>query len=112
MKNTIKANNEIPNHNLEINKMLTLSTCHITEETNNRMLDLSPEEILDLFPIIVYPKDGYGYFVVVPFENEENSRRVPQDLKDIIKFAKANSCEWVMLDSDGLANEYLPSYNW
>ncbi|WP_213428280.1 MULTISPECIES: hypothetical protein [Paenibacillus] len=50
--------------------MLTLSTAHITEEISGMLSD-------DALPLIVYPKDEYGFFMLVPEEGPGQRKRYP-----------------------------------
>ena len=99
---------------MEISKMLTVSTAHITEGT----AELLDNDRLD---IIVYPKDEYGWFIT--FEeniancynsdkNKSNYSYVPKDLLKLLMFAKDLGCDWLCLDRDGDILDYLDTYDW
>lgn len=95
------------NFGVEINKMLTLSTCHITEETANR-LSKDPDD--NNLGLCVYPKAGYGYYIAVTDDiTEEN---LPDDLKRVIRFAAFMDCQTLCLDCDGSVCDFLPTYDW
>lgn len=93
---------------LEIQKMIILSTAHITEQTA-KLLDKEPEE--NSMTISVYKKSEYGWFL--PIENiSYDTAAVPEDLKKVIAFAKDHGCSWLCLDCDGPILEYLDTYKW
>lgn len=86
----------------EIERLLVLSTTHITEHTCNTCLRAQN----DSTP--VYEKGGYGWFVYVDAWFPDT----PEDLNRTMTFAREKGCEWVMFDSDGPTIEQLPSYDW
>lgn len=97
----------IKENKLEISTMLTVSTCHITEETCNRLA--YSEEI----PLCVYPKD-YGFFIFVDSScfGIESFQELPKDLTILLQLAAKKGCTWLCLDSDGQEIAELPVYNW
>ena len=84
---------------LEIEKMLVLSTSHITGEAA-------------LTRAITYPKSEYGWFVYVPGDLNLRGDGHPKCLHDCMNFALKHDCHWIMFDCDGLTVEELPSYDW
>lgn len=102
------------NDELEIRKVLGLSTAHVTEETCN-LLGREPEE--NNLCLSVYPFE-YGFFVFVGGLKIEDDKIVndgfpmdlPKDLEGCIKLALKNGCEWLQLDSDASETELLPTY--
>ena len=102
---------------MEITKMLTLSTCHIKEETAMLLNDacIYKKE----FSLVLYPKrwisDYYGWFIYIPEELEadpETYEDVPKDLMQCLLFAKHVGCELLCLDGDREVLSYLDKYNW
>lgn len=89
------------NSDLEISKVLIISTAHITQKT---------AEIISQLPLVIYEKDHYGYWILVPEDCEENS--YPMDLQKCLKFARENNCQWLCLDRDGYEVNGLRKYNW
>ena len=92
---------------LEISKMLTLSTAHITKDTNRL---LANEPYADGIQLSVFTKADFGYFIYVN-DNLEN-RNIPGDLKVCLELAKENGCKWLCLDCDGDTVEGLEEYDW
>lgn len=91
---------------MEISKMLTVSTAHITQTT---------AEILDdgVRDLIVYKKDEYGWFIVVPESDViVHLWTVLPNLMTLLAFAKDLGCDWLCLDRDGEVLEYIKSYEW
>lgn len=103
---------------IDITKMLTLSTAHITKETADKLnIDCKPALPEEYFKhgfcfnlgISVYPKDEYGWFLWVPFSAIE---KLPSDLEQCVRLAHRNGCVWLCLDSDGLIDPSLKTYEW
>ena len=107
---------------LEITKMLTISTGHVTQQTLN-MLKREGEE--NNFCLCVYPKDKFGYFIYLtpisrnntPGENScrmsaflDQSKNIPEDLKNVLQFCCDAECGILCLDNDGEQIPYLPWY--
>lgn len=93
---------------MEISKMWTLSTAHITSETNDLLKKWAYPS--GKGPITVYVKDG-GYFIRVPDDFEFENMELPEDLEEIIAFA-INCFEWICLDCDGPIDARFPTYEW
>lgn len=93
---------------MEIDKMLTLSTGHITEESAI-LLDRLADGITDNGPI-TYKKKDYGWFVHIYDILEEFD--IPEDLKKVIEFARRHNCSWLCLDCNGNRVDFLPVYDW
>lgn len=87
--------------NLEITKMLTISTAHISEETNQLLLD---EEV----DVTCFGLDEYGW-LILSYGPEEN---LPEDLAACLKFADDHGCAWLRLDSDGMIVDGLEVFDW
>ena len=81
---------------LEIRSFLTLSTAHITRETSDLLTEKG------------YSYGEYGHFIWAggPQAN------VSGDLLDVINYARANWCAYVLLDRDGDTIDELPTYEW
>ncbi|HDX9674129.1 TPA: hypothetical protein ROY08_001386 [Bacillus cereus] len=90
---------------LPITKVLELSTHHISE-VSACLLNTSM-----ISGIIVYHKEKYGWFIYVSSEEEENEQ-IPDDLNEILKFARSNDCLWIMLDRDYDTINELPTFEW
>lgn len=96
---------------MEINRMLTLSTAHIKESTNN-WLENEPQY---LSPLVAYKKDEYSWFIYMSSEIialTEECEQLPDDLAAILNLARENNCDWMCLDCDGEILEGLPVYDW
>lgn len=90
---------------MEISKMLTISTAHITKETAEW---LDEKDIL-----IVYKKSDYGWFILVSdWDDVVETEEIPEDLRKILRFADDLDCRWLCLDCDGDILSYLDVYNW
>lgn len=92
---------------MEISKMLTISTAHITMETAR---ELNIESNTNNMQLSVYKKSDYGWFIYV--NDDLDNRTIPDDLLKCLEFAKDLGCEWLCLDCDGEVLEYLYTYEW
>lgn len=106
---------------LEIAKLLTLSTAHITPETAKRLeafcnpgLRHTRDACLWLDGIVVYEKSEYGWFIYCgdAKDDPEKFDALPADLAYLIDFALTNDCLWLCLDRDGDVVDDLVSYDW
>lgn len=100
---------------LEISKMLTLSTAHITKETAEKLENRLPH--FDSFwsaadHIAVYDKDDYGWWILVSELNYAELSQLPVDLAACCRLAMRNGCDWLCLDCDGPIEDCLPTYEW
>ena len=95
---------------MDITKMLTISTGHIKESTY-KLLENFDNNLFD-FPAF-WPKEDYGWFIyvgnILPIESYCDT---PDDLKDCMRKAWENDCEWLCLDCDAMVYEGLPTYDW
>lgn len=93
---------------MEICKMLTLSTIHVSPET---MLFL--EEAVESGEVTCYEKEGYGFWIFTHnyYDNIDAFRKnVPEDLFLLMGLASAHGCDWLCLDEDGPIEEFLATY--
>ena len=97
---------------VEIEKMITMSTAHITIDTNNMLIRASNPSCT--YGLTVYLKDDYGFFVFVPDEEQfyTEGPNIPEDLKQCLMTAKKHDCRWLCLDADGSEVEGLVVYEW
>jgi len=87
---------------LEIYKMLTLSTAHINSTT---------AELLDqLQSPVVYNKSEYGWFIYLNYLKDDTN--IPNDLAQVIQFAKDRGIALLCLDCDAETVDGLPTYEY
>lgn len=85
-----------------VERMLVLSTAHLTEDTCNRWLS---EEAGP-----AYPKGEFGWFVYAHWS--ETVQPMPAELAACLAYAVAKGCEWVMFDCDASSVEGLQLFDW
>lgn len=95
-------------NNLEITKMLTISTTHLTEDDAVYLVRACNWD--DINELVVYEKGDYGWFVYIP--NDLNEYNLSENLKYILAFAKNNECDWICFDEDGCVVKELNTYDW
>ena len=106
---------------MEIAKMLTISTAHITKETADK-LNYEYEDVTeeDYYQnsfcfntgITIYLKDVFGWFICIPDATILDESAIPDDLRDCLSFALKNGCDWLCLDCDGETVDELPTFEW
>ena len=93
---------------MEIARMWTLSTAHISRETDKWLIGQVKEPTEGL---CVYKKTG-GYFVYVPDDFDYEEMNLPEDIETIIAFAIGCGVHWICLDSDGPIENGFKTYEW
>lgn len=99
---------------LEVSKMLTVSTAHVTESTFEALMSDSTQNEIGL-PI--YSKstpdngENFGLYVYIT-EDCLDWDHMPGDLKPLIKLSQKTGCSVLCLDSDGPEVKGLPVYDW
>ena len=91
---------------MEIARMWTLSTAHISRETDKWLIGQVKEPTEGL---CVYKKTG-GYFVYVPDDFDYEEMNLPEDIETIIAFAIRSGVDWICLDSDGPIENGFKTY--
>lgn len=96
---------------MEISKMWTLSTAHITKKTNDLLTEWAYPSTEG--PFVIYKMSG-GYLIYVPymFEFREDEREIPEDLETLISIAIGRNLNWIYLDCDGETVNCLKTYEW
>ena len=95
---------------LEIDKMLTISSRHVSADTKDLLDQAADDNEEDPMPS-VYEKQGYGWFVACNPDNKEIWDNCPADLVQCMKLARDNGCFWLCLDADGPRVETLEFFN-
>lgn len=93
----------------EMDKMMTLSTAHISGATAT-LLQKEPEE--NNLCLSVYPKENYGWFLYIGGVPDDQIKKLPDDLRTLCQYAKANDCFVLCLDCDGPILTSLTTYEW
>ena len=95
---------------MEIAKMLTLSTAHISDESAV-MLERECDE--DNLGLSVYHKAEYGFWIYcspIMEDDFNNGEHIPEDVWNCMKLAHENDCTWLCLDCDGEIIDELPIF--
>lgn len=95
---------------LEIDKMLTISSLHVSADTKDLLDQAADDNEEDPMPS-VYEKQGYGWFVACNPDNKEIWDNCPADLVQCMKLARDNGCFWLCLDADGPRVETLEFFD-
>lgn len=85
---------------------LDLSTCHVSEETMHS-LDVAACSGLTIAPY------EYGAFVSVPSESSDiDDMDCPNDLKQVLRYARSEGCDVVRFDQAAGILADLPYFDW
>jgi hypothetical protein len=87
----------------QMEKMMVLSTAHVTHETRVRL----DNENFD--GLVAYDKAEFGWWIAI-VEDELDPTQLPDDLRQVLIYAKKFGCAWVMLDCDADTIDDLPTY--
>lgn len=91
--------------------MLSLSTAHVSLQTAEWLDNRSDIEHYAEDSVVVFPKSEYGFFVAV-HDDEDNLQNIPEDLLELLTFAKKEGFDWIMLDRDYDIVHGLPVFDW
>lgn len=105
---------------LEITKMLTLSTAHISQDTAAK---LEQESDTNAMGLTVYEKSGsgasYGWFLYISPEHTAGYSKqavqagtLPSDLASCMALAHDMGCTVLCLDCEGPIVPYLEKFDW
>ena len=50
------------------------------------------------------------FLIEVPGDDEDWEQEMPEDLFNLLQYAERRSCSWVLLGSERLVNEELPTF--
>lgn len=91
----------------EVDKIITLSSGHISERTATYLNGKNRNEL------VVYDKEGFGWFIYLGSEDlEEHLSYIPEDLVKVIRYAQNYNCKWLCLDGGASYADKLPQYDW
>jgi hypothetical protein len=92
---------------LEIEKVLTISTAHLSPETAKVLTEENS------FGWIVFPKGDIGWFIYTAKQIDVlDPPDTPTDLLQCVLLARANDCAWLCLDRDAGRVMGAPTYEW
>ncbi len=96
-----------------IEKMLVLSTGHISETTMKELpesyVGMTRDNQPDWWP--TFARDE-GWVFYIYEDATEVWKYAPKDLVACIEFARQRGCKWLMLDCDGAQVPELPFHVW
>lgn len=90
----------------EVDKVLVVSTAHISEATRDKI----HEDVIE--GIHAVPRDEYGWMIYVTDLEPEERAAAPLELVKLLDHARERDCTWLMLDCDGPTAEGFDRFNW
>lgn len=98
---------------MEITRMLTISTTHISKETADLLAGNYPMNLVPVWEMSVgiYDKEEYGWYIYSTV-GERIHPSMPEDLAACLRLAHYHQCGVLCLDDDGEIVEGLPVYDW
>lgn len=93
---------------MTIKKVLTISTAHISAETEEQLCNGDMDEA----GLTVYEKGDFGYWIFIDPATEVlwHKDEIPEDLMRCIKLAQKNDCSWLCLYCNGDEVPDMPTY--
>ena len=94
---------------LEIAKMLIISTAHVSQETAKLLEGGDYKDVSEL--PLMFTWGDYGWLIWADCEPEEENG-FPDDLQRCMDFSSKNGCAWLRLDCDGDQVDGLEYFDW
>lgn len=98
------------NKGLEIHHLLVVSTAHLTIEGSVK-LDSATAEKRHAGRGVFVDKYEYGYHLALA-DDDPGEEWIDDGVRDIVRFARANGCTHVRIDTDGPVVPLLPTYQY
>lgn len=89
-----------------IEKMMVLSSYHISSATAKMIEDLDARALISAVPF-----HEYGWLICACSWDDDDDP-IPDDLIRVIQYAQRQKCDWIMLDADGDVTDDLPVFDW
>ena len=95
--------------NLEIQKVLVVSTAHITYADN---IDLSHNPCG-----LIIDKTDYSFLIYVGKESicdydQSKNEKISNELRKLIQLAQDNNCDYLKIDRDGPIYSNIKTFDW
>lgn len=107
------ANGRFDPPQYEMRRLMVLSTAHISEETANYLNLIEANSVAE-WPATggVYGENDGWFFYCHEENNGEGHRHIPDDLFEVMKYARLHGCDNLLLDNDGPRVDALPQWEW
>lgn len=91
---------------------LDLSTSHVTERTEQQLPQAAAGFRIG-WPALTIAPYAHGYFITVPDPLPGTDlSALPEDLAQVLAYARGLGAAVVRLDADGETTDQLPTYDW
>lgn len=104
---------------MSIEKMLVISTVHITLEVADQLNATCDQDVSNfatftrsdwIDDLIVYPHGEYGWLIRLGESGEDVD--LPEPLADALEQARCEGCDWLLIDRDGPEHNLLETFEW
>lgn len=95
---------------MEIGRYLVLGTGHIRCSTARLLAEWAALPASSQ-PLAV-ASTQCGWFIATGYEPEGGDRQIPGEMRALIHFGRAQGCGYILLDSDGPEEIFLPLFPW
>jgi len=92
----------------QIEKMLVISTAHVTKETATAL----DRRGATMGGLLSYPHGEYGWMFYIAYVEKVDEDIVPDELMAAARYAQGLGCTWLLLDRDAGAIADLPTWEW
>ena len=100
-------------YDIEINKEMVLSTCHVQESTLNGCF---ASDFLNGHNFSTDENNVRIHVEICLTHNrycgEGQEIELPEELENLLKIVKSHGCKWLVLDCDGNVVEGLQTFDW
>lgn len=94
-----------------VERMLTISTAHITEDTARAIEDALAKGAQP-FGLTVFSKGDYGWMIYAPVAEDAGPSQVPDELDNALAHTRDLACTWLCLDRDAEKTHALSEFDW
>lgn len=97
------------NETLEVRRVVVISTSHVSRATATMLDQTPPPE----WPCVGGNYADYGWFIYAHDDNcGAGDQRIPDDLFDVMTWARAKGFANILLDRDGDEVDDLKTFEW
>lgn len=94
-------------------KALRISTRHITLRADELLNELYTEDSSrSVGPGVYADKKYFGHILTIADDDDPDEEYIDPSIERVVKYARLNKCEHVIIDRDAETDKHLPQYEW